>query len=171
MFIPAVTQATIKTLDDAQQALPVGYSLKGRHPSYSLTGPDSKFVGSFKSLQGAIKAARQHAEGVMMNPANPNGGRLVWFTARCGGPASAVTLNNKTQAGLARAMAVSDAVVWAAEFPNQPYDGSDWDREAFTSWKLTDASGDALSDERTSRVWEAYAAALPTAIAARIKGR
>ena len=101
----------------------------------------------------------------MVNPPNPNGGRLVWFKATSGRD---VSLKNKTQAALGKSMAVSDAKTWAAEFPGEPYDGSDWDQEAFKSWKLTDATGNALSDERIARVWEAYTKALPLAIAARL---
>lgn len=166
MFVPAANTATqIKTLNDANRSMPAGYSVKGRHPSYGLIGPAGVSVGTFRSLQGAVKAAVQHAEGVMVNPPNPNGGRLVWFKATSGRD---VSLKNKTLASLGKAMAISDAKTWAAEFPAQPYDGSDWDREAFRCWKLTDATGNALSDERTARVWEAYTEALPLAIAARL---
>jgi hypothetical protein len=166
MFVPAANTATqIKTLNDANRALPAGYTLAGRHPSYGLTSPGGESVGSFRSLQGAIKAATQHVKGVLINPPNPNGGRLVWFKATSGRD---VSLKNKTLASLGKAMAISDAKTWAVEFPNEPYDGSDWDQEAFKTWKLTDATGNALSDERTARVWEAYTEALPLAIAARL---
>lgn len=166
MFVPAPSNATqIKTLADANRILPVGYGVKGRRPSYGLTGPDGASVGVFRSLQGAVKAAKQHAEGVISNPPNPNGGRLVWFKATSGRD---VSLKNKTQAALGKAMAISDAKTWAAEFPGQPYDDSDWDQEAFKLWKLTDATGEPLSDDRVARVWEAYLLALPGAIEARL---
>lgn len=169
MFIPVATNATpIKTLADANRVLPAGYTVKGRRPSYGLTGPKGVSVGVFQSLQGAVKAAKQHADGVLVNPPNPNGGRLVWFKATSGRD---VALKNKTQASLGKSMAISDAVTWSVEFPGQPYDGSDWDQEAFKSWKLTDATGEPLTDDRVARVWEAYLTALPGAIDARLNKR
>lgn len=168
MFIPVANANPIQTIKDARKALPPGYGVKGRRPSYSLTGPDGASVGVFKSLRGAVKAAKQHAEGVMTNPPNPNGGRLVWFKASSGRD---VSLKNKTQAALGKAMAISDAKTWAAEYPGQPYDGSDWDREAFRMWRLTAATGEPLTDDRAARVWEAYLTALPDAIDARLNKR
>lgn len=168
MFIPVATANSIKNIKDARKALPSGYGVKGRRPTYSLTGPDNKALGVFKSLQGVIKAATQHAEGVMTNPPNPNGGRLRWFNASSGRD---VSLKNKTLAGLGKSMAISDAKTWAAEYPGQPYDGSDWDREAFRMWRLTDATGEPLTDDRVARVWEAYLTALPDAIDARLNKR
>lgn len=167
MFIPTNT-TPIKNINDARKALPDGYKVKGRHPSYGLTGPGGKVIGTFQSLQGAVKAAVQHHEGVLVNPPNPNGGRLVWFKATSGRD---VSLKNKTQASLGKSMAISDAKTWAAEFPGQPYDDSDWDQEAFKMWRLTDATGEPLSDDRVARVWESYLANLPVAIDARLNKR
>lgn len=170
MFIPVATSAInpIKNINDARKALPDGYKVKGRRPSYSLTGPRGEVVGAFRSLQGVVKGAKQHADGVMTNPPNPNGGRLVWYKATSGRD---VALKSKTQASLGKSMATSDAKTWAAEFPNEPYDGSDWDQEAFKSWKLTDATGGPLSDDRVARVWESYTTNLPAAIKIRLNKR
>lgn len=165
MFIPVATANPIQTIKDARKALPPGYGVKGRRPSYSLTGPDGASVGVFKSLQGVVKAAKQHADGVITNPPNPNGGRLRWFKAAAG----SVSLKSKTQAALGRSLAISDAKTWTDDFPGEPYDGSDWDQEAFKSWRLTDATGGSLLDDQVARVWESYTAKLPSAIEARLR--
>lgn len=152
---------TITNIDAAQAALPDGYTVKGLAPNYAVLGNDGKFIGTFRSLGGAVKAAHQHHNGLMVNPPNPKGGRLAWFVASGNGG----TLKCKTLAGLGREMAAADAEVWEAEMgPGVRYDGSDWDREAFRSWRLADAMRRDLSDERIGRAWEAYLIALPEAI-------